>query len=496
MRSSSVLLLLAVAVFAQAPKTGAVEGTVSNSLTGEPLAKAHITLRPQDNYAGPRFGAISTPEGRFSISGIAPGAYVASVERTGYLPAANAAGSTEESLEVKAAETAARLDLKLAPQASITGRVLDESGSPLEHIRVEAMRGSQSRSADTNRRGEFRLGGLRAGRFLLRASPWEGSGPPEIRSDGTRETHYGPAEFPAPVETHAGVETAGIEIRLTASKIVRVSGYLAGAPANAASCGWQYRIGPDFTRRSSHIMSKDPRFTIWRLARGTYQLSAWCQTPDGKPTTPAVELEVGDSDIDNVELRFVPPFEVKGQVDGGLARMVQLQALSGRGIFIGPANVEPDGTFRFASVRADRYRVKAMGASPGVYVKEPAPVLDLTHGVPGTGVRVLLAVTNARLTGVVQNEKGPVAAAMVGMVPDEPFGGDVFRSAVTSADGKYSFDAVPPGKYKVFVFDRADEDTLGNGEAVGWYSKLGETVEIGEGEAATKDLKVPVWDNR
>jgi hypothetical protein len=100
-RSSAALLLLATCMMAQRPTTGAVEGMVTNALTGAPIPKAHVTLKSD---SGPRFGAISAADGKFSMAAVAPGRYAASVEHIGYLQAAGASGSTVESLEVKASD--------------------------------------------------------------------------------------------------------------------------------------------------------------------------------------------------------------------------------------------------------------------------------------------------------------------------------------------------------------------------------------------------------
>jgi hypothetical protein len=66
MRKSSCVCLLAVTAFAQ--QTASVTGTVTNSVTGAPVPRAHVTLRGQKN-----FGALTDGDGKFSIAGIVPG---------------------------------------------------------------------------------------------------------------------------------------------------------------------------------------------------------------------------------------------------------------------------------------------------------------------------------------------------------------------------------------------------------------------------------------
>src|SRR5260370_41169007 len=55
-----------------------VEGQVMNSLTGEPIRKAHITLNhmgPTNGQGPSTYGGVTDPAGRFAIQDIEPGPY-------------------------------------------------------------------------------------------------------------------------------------------------------------------------------------------------------------------------------------------------------------------------------------------------------------------------------------------------------------------------------------------------------------------------------------
>jgi hypothetical protein len=495
---NSIGLLLGACAFAQPPTTVDVSGSVTNSLTGEPVPKAHVTLERQP---GSRYGAISTAEGKFAIAGLPPGTYYATVERTGYLQAIGASGSTMELSEWKAGP--AKLDLKLAPQAVISGRVLNAKGEPMENVRVVAWRGVNTRSAETNRRGEFRIPALRAGRYVLRADPQALNAPPEIRSDATEEVAYGAANVPSPMEVRAGTELRGVEIRLEPAKIVRVSGFITGMPSGCQDYVLLHRWGPDFRDGMTNSMLTNARFAIWRWPPGRHRLSAWCRTAAGRVLTAPVELDVGGSNIDNVELAFTAPFELKGQVEGelpppngGPPRAIKLVPAGPRGESLPSAEIGLDGTFQVPRVQPDRYRVTVSRLPGNWYVKEPGPILDLTRGAPGAAIKVTLAKATADVSGTVEHAKGVVANAMVGLAPDAPYGADFIQGIETASDGKYSFPTVPPGKYRLFVFDRADWDSLRNGVGLDWYTRDAERLEIADGETVTRNLKLPVWDNR
>src|SRR4051812_28973159 len=72
--------------------TGRVSGSVAESETGRPIARATVTLR------GTPFGAIADDSGRFIIPAVTPGRYAIRAQLIGYAPA-------DDSLTVEAGRT-------------------------------------------------------------------------------------------------------------------------------------------------------------------------------------------------------------------------------------------------------------------------------------------------------------------------------------------------------------------------------------------------------
>src|SRR5450755_4288618 len=92
---AAVLAAAAVALGQTGEKPSSISGTVTNSLTGEPVIRAHVTV--QCSTAGPlremqRFGALSNGEGKFSVTQLPPGNCTVHAERIGFvaLPASGA----------------------------------------------------------------------------------------------------------------------------------------------------------------------------------------------------------------------------------------------------------------------------------------------------------------------------------------------------------------------------------------------------------------------
>jgi Carboxypeptidase regulatory-like domain len=51
-------------------QTAAIQGMVTSSVSGSALAPVHIVLKNPTDDSGPEYGAQTTDDGRFSITGI------------------------------------------------------------------------------------------------------------------------------------------------------------------------------------------------------------------------------------------------------------------------------------------------------------------------------------------------------------------------------------------------------------------------------------------
>ncbi|HEY1494761.1 MAG TPA: carboxypeptidase-like regulatory domain-containing protein, partial [Candidatus Solibacter sp.] len=173
--SGAFILLLAMAAGGltqtQPPradeKPASVEGEVRSMLTGLPVERAHVSLRRFVNGAWDRYGAQTNADGKFSIVGIPAGNYQVALDRVGYVVPAEV---TRGQLTLRPEEKKSNYKLKLIPVGSISGRVLDADGAPLEGLSVEAeFAGKPDRSAMTDDRGQYRIGGLHPGKYRVRA---------------------------------------------------------------------------------------------------------------------------------------------------------------------------------------------------------------------------------------------------------------------------------------------------------------------------------------
>jgi hypothetical protein len=510
LRSSIALAFLATAFLAMAQgekKSSAVEGVVLNAVANQPLARAHVTLRTSVNGTVRRYGAISDEKGRFSIRPIEPGTYETAVELLGFLFAPRRAGDNGH-VEIAAGASSTGLELKMVPQGVIAGRVLDADGNPMDHVAVAAVRGVNRVGEQTaDAAGEFRIGGLAAGKYLVKAEPFNLDGPPEIRTDGSREerhvvTYFGgtPRDREAmPVDVYAGAEVSGVEIRLVRAPVVRVSGTIVGIPP-AAGTVKLLRTYPSYSKESPVIGGK---FALWGLPRGPVRLSANASVGKQMLVAAPLDVEVVDVNIENLELALIPQFELAGHVDWDGAP-VPAGDIHNPGLRLDPLHeadnpvtgaIDPDGAFRVAKVGADRYRISVKGMPDNVFVKSvrlgtremPDGILDARRGA-GEPLSVILSTRGAQLSGVVRDADGPVLDAAVALVEDQPRFNSV-RMVRTGTDGTYTFRGLPPGKYNLLLLDPADSVSLIQAGVLGTYEAAAEKIEFGEGDQLTRDLR-------
>ncbi len=122
------------------------DGQVMNRSSGRPLAGVEIALQgsvpiSKDPWEHQQYSATSGADGRFVISGIAPGEYFISVARPGYKHDHPGTAADKDSMpqQTFAPGGSVHSVLFMSPLPIITGRVLDSKGVPMEHVDVHAI---------------------------------------------------------------------------------------------------------------------------------------------------------------------------------------------------------------------------------------------------------------------------------------------------------------------------------------------------------------------
>src|ERR1700693_2785230 len=144
-RLRCLILCLASAanVTAQTPPTPAnadlasLFGEVTNSVTGAPVLRAHVSINLNSGGSEQRFGAITNGEGKFTMTQLTPGHYAVSVEHGGFVMPRNPAGLFAE-LKLNPGDKKENFKLTLVPAGAISGRVFDAAGEPMQDVSVTA----------------------------------------------------------------------------------------------------------------------------------------------------------------------------------------------------------------------------------------------------------------------------------------------------------------------------------------------------------------------
>ena len=305
-----------------------LEGRVVSSTTGAPLAKATVTLSSGKDK---RYLAVSARDGTFLFEDIGPGDYSVTVERVGYL-----AGDALE-VSVTAGERTKDVEVKLAPQGVISGRVLDEDGDPVPGAQVVCYRwlgaGAKkhvvdSTSKEVDEEANFTFTGLKAGHYYVFADFPRAQGGAAVK-EAFAATYYlnaADATGATPLHLATGTQLRNIDIHLRKAPVVRVRGKIVNAGAGQP---WQVALKPkhsdEFGTGSQSTRVKDGVFEFAAVEPGSYivetnpNLFNWdMKTGETHITTASLfgrrAVEVAGRNIDDLGLSLEPMIEISGKI--------------------------------------------------------------------------------------------------------------------------------------------------------------------------------------
>jgi hypothetical protein len=376
--------LIGWSLMAQTPKTGRVEGTVTNFVTGAAVKKAEVTMRGGKN---PNLSTVTDAAGHFAFESVAPGGYWLQLRCPGYSPLLCAAAATL----VTVAEGRDNRDmaLQLLPFGVVAGPVLDEDGDPMMHVRIGLLhyvyrdgrrQWASTGSGLTNDLGEFRMIDVPPAHYYVQAFP--GPQNQSLLAGATGDVsagRYHATFYPngadmsqaSAQDVRAGVELGGIEFHMKRSPSFHVRGKLVDAGQTIANVQLQadngvvVRVGPDGV------------FDVADLLPGQHTLRAMLN--GGRKAAREV-VTVTDHDVDNVTLTLDEGGAIVGSstVEGSPASLkrravrVELASPEFNRIMTSPrppADVNQDGSFEFRDLPPDLYTIRLVGRIPRKYLK-------------------------------------------------------------------------------------------------------------------------------
>ncbi len=521
-----------------------IEGQVLNSLTGEPVRKAHITLQGtgSPNGANPStFGGITDASGRFAIQDLEPGNYFMTAQRNGFTNGQSGGSGRDPSstsVTLNPGQHTSDIVLKLVPHGVIAGRVLDEDGEPVQGVQVSVLRRQffrgkrqlmPSGASATDDLGEYRIFGLAPGKYYLSATyrRWNTMMAQDRTPGGAPEEGYAPTYFPGTtdpagavaIDVSAGSTLGGTDLTLRKIHTVRIRGRVANVTGDGLPTHTMLRLMPRnsvFGGSYAQVWTQALRnrggtFEFRGVAPGAY--SVWAQWSDeGQGYSVSQPVDVGNNNLEDVTVLLSPGVELKGQVRsegpgdmklGGLhisLEAKETEQRGGRG-----AQTNDDGTFDLQNVSADHYWMNVYGLPPPFYVKSIRmgdadgleSGLDTTQGAAGT-LEITISGNGGQIEGTAADSKQkPGFRAMVVLVPDPPRRerSMLYKTGPIDATGHFSLAGIAPGEYKLFAWEQIDDGAYQDPEFLKPYENQGQAVTIREGSRETAQLKViPVAD--
>jgi len=521
---------------------------VVNAVSGEPLKKVHLTIRPLGAPTGVPYGTMTDNAGHFLIDDVDPGRYNFAASRNGFVTQTYSAhGSTNRNtlLTLSNGDKLKEIVFKLTPQGVISGRILDEDGEPLANVAVQCLRYGYQRGrrqlmnqngGSTNDLGEFRLFGMPPGKYVISATyqlrdMFVTATPERIvgtvqaiqaAEEGYATTYYPNSTSPdgaGALEITPGAQISGINMTLVRIRTVRIKGHLNVGAAPEARRSVNVMLMPrdntgfGMPRAMARGIDAQGNFQVRGVAPGSYVLRANYNT-ENKQYSARLPLEVGNSNIEGIELDLQPPAEIDGHViieengdlkGANLQVFLQTKAI-GSMMGGGGGPVKEDQTFKVMNIGQDAYDINVFGLPEGFFLKSirlgeqdvTEIGVDFTQGVSSEQLTVVLNPNGGQVEGAVQNAKGdPAAGATVTLIPDPEHRSIswLYKLANTDQNGHFTIKGVRPGEYKIYAWEDLEPGAQQDPDFIKPHESAGGAVSVKESSHETVQLKVVPAEN-
>jgi len=452
-----------------------IRGVVLDHLTGRPLARSVVSLRPVEGAGSGPQSSRSGRHGQFAFT-VSAGLYLVRATHEGFAPLQYGQKDWKPAAQPVSVDQdgSVSLELHLHRFGAIAGTVLDENEVGIPGQKVMAYRARQplriAASAITDDRGVYRIHGLQPGTYHVRTAAKQledGSG---LLPTFHRESMALDQSLTVDVDLDQQAEDA--DIRPQPGRLIRVSGRVLVHSHTAVTV----TLISDVGRASTTTRGK---FVFEQLAPGEYELIAEADDPSGHGKLAAYrEMSLDRSTELSVPLDFWNPVEFRMQDEKGnrmdpaaaqvTARRKNLDT-NGRSEVLkldhGRAELGP-GRWEFHVSPPSGYYVASFSApdSPGGRADGWNEVV--VHAA--SSILIKLSSRPAAIHGVVSGPgQDPAAGAPVYLEAFDPETGrrlaDV-RVTRTDAHGQYRFRDLAPGVYRIlstFEFEDPDEETMG-----------------------------------
>ncbi len=534
----------------QKPNTGTaiIRGRVTAGDNGKPLRRARVTLTaPELGSGNDGQRSVSTNlEGHFEFRGLPPARYRMRVTRGGYLQleyGQRRPGEIGRPVQVAEGQTLDKVDFALPRMSTISGRITDESGEPIEGARVFSMRqmffeGKRklvpvgSSQITTDDEGEYRIPRLSPGTYYVMATTKETWAVTENGQE--RLIGYMPSYFPGVanstearrVTLGTGQQLPTIDFAMIPGRAAKVAGTAvdsAGRPFARVNLSEEIRgLGfASFGGGPGASVAADGTFTIPSVPPGEYTISAVRREGDsaGPPEVAIAAIFVDGNDLENVALNGSSGGTVSGRViiEGETPPKMSAVNVAIREPLRNQPNpnvlglqrgrnalsVKEDATFtienvfgnaRFQVTTPDGWMLKAV-MHDGRDITDA--LVALGSGQALSDVQVILTNRVTSVSGRLESDrKTPLRDATVLV-----FDADAtkwyessrrVRSTRPDQDGQWQIKGLPPGEYLAIALDYVEDGAWNDPEYLEGLMRDSERLTLAEAGAETVVLKLVV----
>jgi len=383
--------------------------------------------------------------------------------------------------------------------------------------------------------GMFRMGGFGltvsngVDNFLFFSSA---NTDPALSENFEREFDSQPAErfvpvyFPGVVDEQiataldlrAGSDFGGVNLNVTPVRERHVRGVIldgtTGKPPQYASLNMVDDVLSPIRPRTEPEVTPDTGAFDIVLLPGTHTLTAGSAGGTGYAV-----VRVGDTDVENVTILTNPGFNITGRmtIEGRSGNTADLAGLRISLLRNGPqfqrmpappsySSPLSNGSFTLDGGIGD-FRVNAapiLNLSPSRFPETVPPVLQNAYvksirlgnvDVLNAGLHlerapeVPLEIVLGTNPGIIEGSAGASDISVV-LLPDVRRRTDLYRTTTSDTAGRYHFDKVPPGDYKLFAWSEVEDGAWYDAEFMRNYENRGKPVHISEGSKQDVSLTV------
>ncbi len=545
MRRSALCLALVLGIHAASAQTASyrIAGTVVGETNGQPIQRATVHLLNESDRKQVQSTA-SDEDGRFAFAGVPAGNFILQGSAPGYLQTNydEHDSFTTGIITGMGADTES-LVLKLHPQGSLTGTILDESADPVQHATVRLARQERSLgesrtvpagTANTDDLGHFEFPHLAPGTYLLAvtATPWYAVHPtPGLQEqrpmfgvadsiDPSLDVAYPTTYYPdvtdasqaSPIVIGAGPKE--ISLRLTPLPALSIT-FPYTLPQSGSNGQPQGPISiPSMPQLRTSIFGQiqpvnapmqlgrvPNQGEITGLAPGDYLLSdsrqGINQANTGTPLHLTESIANGTLPATpelahlHVLLKLADGSAVPNGILVGLMRP-HSQDFAARGN-------SAKGEARLDVAPGDYY-FSLCGAGRRCFVRQ---VLAGDQPLPGNNIHIgsagdltftiTLAIGTHTIKGVVQRGGKPIPGAFILLFPAEELGEiRTFIPYQSDLDGSFEFRNLAPGSYTILSIDGGWDLDWQKESVLAGYLPAAVTIKVMDTPAATQALPEPI----